>query len=238
MNGVLFGVRLLGLFEQRRDLGPQPFDFFLHLAMAHRLVPRSVGPHHLAVQGEIAELNHAQFPGDLQNLDEQLRQRVEMDLAKVADGAKVGSLLSDNRQKGHVPLAGGRDLATGKDSDAVGIQQQRGHHRHVEGRCTAGFPIVVGVHPRQIKLRSEVNEEKDQIVFRQDIGGGDGSAGRLIGILLPELRACLHPCGLQIATLPCRRTRPHLTIPPPRNVDRLVAWVSFFLGSLLGPYRL
>lgn len=72
----------------------------------------------------------------------------------------------------------------------------------------------MGVHLRQVAWRSEVDQEKVQIVLRQDVGGGNESVGILIGISFPELLACLHPYGLKIATLPRRRTRPSLEFRP------------------------
>ena len=130
-----------------------------------------------AVEGQVAQLDHAQFAGDPQHLDEQIGEALPVDLAEVADGAEVGPVVADDGQEGEIAFAGSGDLAAGEDADAIAIEQQGGHHGDIEGRGAAGLPLVVGVEGVQVELGDQFDQEEDQIVLRKDVGGNQRSAG-------------------------------------------------------------
>ena len=222
-GGILFGVGLFSLLEQGRDFAPQPLDFLLHIAIAHGLVPRSIGSHLRSVQGEIAERDHSHFSGDSQDFDKQVGQGLEMDFAEVADRAEVGTLLADDRDEGHVTFASEGNFAAGKDAYRVSVKEQRTHHGHVERRCAAGFSFIVGINRREIELRYEFDEKEDEIVFRQDANRGDSGARVIVRFPFTKLLVCLHPCRPpNSSVLLDRLTRKHPILPLTHQVGQLV----------------
>src|SRR4029453_570276 len=64
-------------------------------------------------------------------------------------------------------LAGLGDLAARKHSDAVCIQQQADHHGWVKRRRAPGFVLIWRIEPAYIQLGHRIQQEEDQVAFRQ-----------------------------------------------------------------------
>ena len=90
-----------------------------------------------------------------------------MQLAEIADRAKVRPVVADDRQKGQIAFAGQGDLAAGKHAHAVGIEQQADHHRRIEGRGASGFVLIGRIEAAQIQLRHGIEQEEDQVALGQ-----------------------------------------------------------------------
>ena len=114
--------------------------------------------------------------------DEDVGEGVEVDLAESADGAEVGPVVADDGQEGEVAFAGQGDLAAGEDADAVGVEQQTGHHGGIEGRGAAGLVLVEGIDPGEVEVGDDIEEEEDEVVLRELGGGGVGLLGVGFGV--------------------------------------------------------
>ena len=68
-----------------------------------------------------------------------------MQLAEIADGAKIRAFLAHNGEEGQVTFAGHRDLTARKHPDAIGIEQQAHHHRWIERGGTPRFLFIGGI---------------------------------------------------------------------------------------------
>jgi hypothetical protein len=53
---------------------------------------------------------------------------------------------------------------------------------HIEGGLAAQFPGVMVVERREIELGDEIEEEEDEIVFRQSVSGRDRFLTALLGV--------------------------------------------------------
>src|SRR5215469_3288814 len=64
-------------------------------------------------------------------------------------------------------FAGAGDFATGIDADAIGIQEQTGHQGRVKRGSAAKFLLVGGRDGGEVELGHEIEEEKNEVVFRK-----------------------------------------------------------------------
>ena len=82
----------------------------------------------------MAELHQSRLLAQLENLREQSGERLQMALAEVGDSAKIRRIEPDNAHEVD-PLARRLgDPARRVDAIAIGIKQQRRHHRRVKRR--------------------------------------------------------------------------------------------------------
>ena len=88
---------------------------------------------------QIAELDHAQFAGQTQHFHEQFLERLQVNLAKIADGTKVGRRLAHDGTEGQITFASRSNLPAGTNAYAVAINQECYHHGDIERRLTAQF---------------------------------------------------------------------------------------------------
>ena len=78
---IVLGIDVFGLLEQLIDLGPQPFDFLGHVAVAHRLVPRGIALDLGPIDGDRAQADQPGRLGQAEGLDEQVGEGLEVVLA-------------------------------------------------------------------------------------------------------------------------------------------------------------
>ena len=95
-----------------------------------------------AVESDMAELDQARPAAQGEHLGEQPRQRPQVTLAEVADGAEVRFLQACHRHEVEALLAGSSNPARGIDPPAVGVQKKRRHHRRVIGRLAPLLGVV------------------------------------------------------------------------------------------------
>ena len=222
-GGVLLGVELLGLLQQLLDLGFQPLDGLVHVAVAHRLVPRGVGTHLRPVRGQIPQLDHPQRAGQTQHVEKERSKRRLMDLAKIADGAKVGRSLAHDGSKSQVAFASGRDLAAGADAHGISVHQERHHHRDVERRLATHLPSVILMESRQVQLWDQVQQEEHQVVFGQRFARRNQLLAAMLGVpravVLASIFHDLAPV-FRLKTLESRETRIIAKSTEPVQIDR------------------
>ena len=146
------------------------------------------------VGGQIPELDHAHLARQAQHLEEQGPKRRQVDLAKIADRAEVRRIVADDGSKRQIAFAGGRDLAAGADAHAVGVDQERDHHGHVERRLAAQLLGVMLVEGREIDLRDEIEQEEHQVVFGQRLSRRNRLLAALLGV--PGAVVLRRPAGM------------------------------------------
>ena len=78
-------------------------------------------------------------------MDKDILERLQMQLAEIADGAKIWALLAHNGEEGEVAFAGQSDLAARKHAHAIGIEQQAYHHRRIERGRPPRFLFIGGI---------------------------------------------------------------------------------------------
>ncbi len=152
MLGVLGGVSGLRLGQPALDLGRERRLGRCHPAIAHRLVLARVGLELGAVERDVAKPDQPRLPAQPQDLHEQRRQRRQMALPEVADGAEIRPLQAGHRHDVEPLLAAPGDPPRGVDALGVGIEQQRHHHRRVVGRLAALLPLVGLDDRRKVQL--------------------------------------------------------------------------------------
>ena len=90
----------------------------------------------------VAQLHQARLGRQAHHLHKHVLERLQMQLAKITDGAKVRTLRPHNGDKGQIAFAGQGNLPARKHPDAVGIKQQADHHRRVVGWGAPGFVLI------------------------------------------------------------------------------------------------
>ncbi len=91
--GVFLLVDAFGRGQNLTRLAAQPALRLAHALPTHRLVFRGVGLHLRAVQRDPPDLQRAGFQRQSQHLFEQRLECLEMDLAKIREGAKVRPII-------------------------------------------------------------------------------------------------------------------------------------------------
>jgi len=148
------------------------------MALCREAWPRELA----AVEGQVAQAHQAGLGGQAQHLGEQVGEDFQMALAEVADGAEVGAVVADDGQEGQVALASGGDLATGIDTDAVGIKQQADQQARVERGLPARLHLVGGVEGIEVELGYGVQEEEDEVTLGKAVSGGEVLSGVVLGV--------------------------------------------------------
>ena len=104
--GLVVGHPRMGLTfdlgQLLRQLRRQLRFFLFHPLITHRLVLRYVGPDLGAVQRHVAQLHQPRPLAKRQHLQKQTRQRRQVVLAKVGDGAEVWGVIRRQHPKGDV----------------------------------------------------------------------------------------------------------------------------------------
>src|SRR6202030_1688898 len=143
-NLVLLDIRRLGGRQHASDLGFQFRRAFLHAFITHRFMFRRIGFDLRAIQCDVAELDQPCCLAQLQNLEEQLAERLQMALAEVADRSEVRRIERDNHHE-IVPLAAGSSNAPRRIQPAcIAMQQKRNHHARIERRLAE--PTHIAAH--------------------------------------------------------------------------------------------
>ncbi len=150
--GIPGGIRSLGPRQPVPDLTRQRRLGLAHPAVAHRLVLARVGLEPGAVERDVAEPDQPRLPAQPQDLHEQRRQRLEMALAEVADGAEIRPLHAGHRHHVEPLLTAPGDPPRGVDPLRIRVQQQGHHHRRVVGRLAALLLLVGLDDRRQVQL--------------------------------------------------------------------------------------
>jgi hypothetical protein len=132
---ILERIDALGLFE----------DLARELLVVAVGVMGGVGVHLGAVDRDHAHRHQARLGADREHLAEQLRQRVLVALAKASDRGVIGALVCGYHAVGDVLGALALDHARGALPLAVGVQQQRDHHRRLVRGAAVAVMAVGGV---------------------------------------------------------------------------------------------
>ena len=74
---------------------------------------------------------------------------------------------------------------------AVGVDQKRDHHGHVEGRLAAHLLGVILMEGSEVELRDEIEEEEDQVVFGERLARRDRVVAVLLGVPGPVVLASI-----------------------------------------------
>ena len=85
-----------------------------------------------------------------------------------ADGVRAADPRRWPGTPGSAPGLG--DLSAGEDADAIGIQEQTGHHGRIEGRGVAGLVLVGGMDAEKVELGDDIDQVEDQVIVRE-LGG-------------------------------------------------------------------
>ncbi len=109
-----------------------------------------VGPDLRPIQGDMSQLNQPRLTAQLQHLDEQLSQRSQVTLPKVADGTEVRLLHCGHRHEVQALLARPGDPPRRVDPLGVGVQQKGRHHRRVIRRGPPLLPVALH-NPLQVQ---------------------------------------------------------------------------------------
>ena len=132
--------------QHASDLGFQFRRAFLHALITHRFMFRRIGFDLRAIQCDVAEFDQPCCLAQLQNLEEQLAERLQMALAEVADRSEVRRIERDNHHE-IVPLAAGSSNAPRRIQPAcIAVQQKRNHHARIERRLAQ--PTHIAAHDR------------------------------------------------------------------------------------------
>ncbi|UOO96782.1 hypothetical protein MUK72_14640 (plasmid) [Halococcus dombrowskii] len=103
-----------------------------------------------AVQGDFTHLNHASFPTEAKNLNEEVLELLAVVLAEETDRAEVRMLIRSKVAKSDVTFEETVEFAGTTDPDTVAEDENLEHHDGMEGRpATAVRPIfwIEGIEP-------------------------------------------------------------------------------------------
>ena len=110
-------------------------------------------------------------------------ERVEVAAAKLADSGMVWVLPAGDHAKRDVFVGGPFDASRRKHADAVGVQQQRHHHKRRIGFFAPGVLGVDGPKDRtEVELRGDVENEVGEVPFGQPVVRGGGQQMQLVDV--------------------------------------------------------
>ena len=138
---VLLDVSSLGRAQPARDLGFKLSRALGHAFVAHRLVLGGVRLDLRPVERDMAKLHQPCLLAKRQNLGKQSGERLQMALAEVGDGAEIRRIEPDNAHEVDPFARRLGDPARRVDPVAIGVEQQRRHHRRIERRLPAIDPV-------------------------------------------------------------------------------------------------
>ena len=188
------------------NLPSQLPDFLVHVAVAHRLVPRGVGSHLGPVGGQVSQRDQAQVRRPVAALPGTgaLKCDARRILRKSLIVRKSGGSLPTMARKADVAFARRRDLAAGADPDGVGVDQERDHHGHVERRLAAQFTGVLRWNGCEIHLRDEIDQQEQP--------GSSSGVPRLCGETGPWQFCSASHCRLEFLLRSSMTWLPELSI--------------------------
>src|SRR5205823_4214469 len=154
-----------------------------------------------AIQRDMAEFDQSCRLAQLQNLQEQRAERLQMPLAKVADGPEVRRIQRHNHHK-IVPLAAGLRNSTRRIQPAgIAVQQKRHHHPRVKRRLPEPAHIAARDLLEIKALPHQLNDKPRDMAFRHEVLHIRRQKQRLIDI--PGAKILAHGPSLN-------QTRPEL----------------------------
>ena len=118
------------------------------------------------------QLHQPRLPAQLQYLMEQIGQGCQMVLAKVGDGAEVGSVVGCKHPEGDVLVESLGDAPGGGHPGAVAVEQHLDHHPGMVGRAASLLTLIAGSDGRQIQLVHHIGDEIGQMVLGQPLLAG------------------------------------------------------------------
>ena len=152
-----------------------------------------------AIQCDVAEFDQPCRLAQLQNLEEQLAERLQMALAEVADRSEVRRIERDNHHE-IVPLAAGSSNAPRRIQPAcIAMQQKRNHHTRIERRLAE--PTHIAAHDRlEIQtLPHQPNDKPRDVVLGHEVPHIRRQKQRLIDI--PGAKVLAHSPSLNQTSL-------------------------------------
>ncbi len=167
---ILARISCLRLAKQALDLLVQPALLAQHALVAHRLVLARIGLDLGAVNRHMAKLHQPRTPAQLQHLHEQPLNVLPVHLAKLVDSGEKRLRVGANHPKRHVLVAGTLDTPRGVHPGAVGVDQQRHHHRRVVRALPARVLALDGrLDGAEVQLRDHVQNEPCQMPLGQPL---------------------------------------------------------------------
>jgi hypothetical protein len=194
-RGALGLQRLLGLAQPSAAItaGPQPLGQLVAARLAEQLVLGRVNRGGLledlagdllvvarrvmrcvrsdlgAVDGDDADLDQPGARAKREHLAEQVGDRRLMAHTEARDRRVIGRLVGRDHPKGDVVVAMTLDPARGANSDRVGIDEHRDHHRRIVRRPTPPVLTIGRIKRGEIHLRDRLQHEPCEVLFGQPL---------------------------------------------------------------------
>lgn len=175
-----------GAIEPLLNFGGKSGLLLDHPFVAHRLVSAGVGLELGSVHRDMAEPDQSRRLAQTQHLHEKRRQRRQMPLAEVADGAEVRPVQPGHRHNVEALLARPRQLPARINAAAVAVEQQRHQHPRMIGRL-ALLSLVHAKDRRKVQgFAHRVANEMRQVPGRHKVVNRGRQQPSLIHIPRPK----------------------------------------------------
>ena len=125
--------------------------------------------HLRAVDRDDAHAHEPRLRAEREHLAEQVGQGVLVTLAKARDRGVIRSLVGGDHAVGDILNTLALDHPRGALSLAVGVEQQRDHHRRLVRRAAVAVAAIGGVERQQIHLLRRRQHEPRQVILRQPV---------------------------------------------------------------------
>lgn len=143
---------------------------------------RGIGFEFSPVKGHVPQCHQPRLLAQREDLREQLAQRPQMALSKVADRAKVGRLPRRHSHEVDPLLTRDGDPPRGVAPLAVGIQQQRRHHDGGVWRMPAVFRVGLQDGRQVQRVSDQVPHEMSQMPRGNQLMNRRGQQHHLINV--------------------------------------------------------
>src|SRR5215207_9366285 len=186
--GELVAARLaeqlvLGRVDARRLLQ----DLLRDLLIAARRVMRRRRGDLRAVHRDDADLDQAAARAERQHLAEQLRDRRLMANPEPRDRRVIRRVVRRDHAEGDVVAAAPLDRPRGPDTDRVGVDEQRHHHRRIVRRPTPTIIAITRIERRQVHLADGVEHEPREVALGQPLAQARRQQQLLLAITRDEV---------------------------------------------------
>src|SRR5271166_1210116 len=174
---ILGGVDFSGLFE---DLPCDLIEVGVLLAARVRVDLR-------AVDGDRADLDHPGPRAQAEHAAEQPGERIGVLGAKAVDRHVIGREVRRDHAVGDVLHARALDTSRGALSLAIGVENDRHHHRRVI-RCTTPAVLAIArVEGREVDVLDRIDHEPREVVLRQPLAQRGRHQQQLLTITFDEV---------------------------------------------------
>jgi hypothetical protein len=177
---ILLGVGVGRLFQ---DL----FHLRVDRLVGLRLAERRVGRDFRAVQSDQANRHQAGLGAQLQNVGEQVSERLLMTSAKPRDSGVIRSLVRADHAERDILHAAALDHPRRALADGIRVEQQRDHHLRVKRCATPAIGAIGTVDPAQIDLLDRVKHTPRQVILAQPVAQARGQQQLMVTITNEEI---------------------------------------------------